>query len=62
MLTTSLPASVVIAMSKVALSRGWSLLGNHQAAMCGSFMVTTSRRSASQFRSPCQPISPGLPW
>ena len=29
-------------MSTSALSRGWSLAGNHQGAMCGSFIATTS--------------------
>ena len=42
----------VIRTSIVALSRGWSLAGNHHGAMCGSFIVTTSRASASQFLSP----------
>jgi hypothetical protein len=42
----------VIRTSMVALSRGWSLAGNHHGAMCGSFIVTTSRSSASQLRWP----------
>ena len=45
----------------VALSRGWSLAGNHHGAMCGSFMVTTSRSSASQLLSPRYVAAPGRP-
>ena len=36
MLITCLAAAVVAKMSKVALSRGWSLLGNHKVATSGS--------------------------
>ena len=56
---TSLPLGTVIRMSNDALSRGWSLAGNHQVAMCGSFMVTTSVSLASQLLSPCEISRPG---
>ena len=49
--TTLRSSGTVMWMSKDALSSGWSLAGNHHGAMCGSFMVTTSSRSASQLRS-----------
>ena len=48
-------------MSNDALSRGWSLAGNHQVAMCGSFMVTTSAVLASQLLSPCDVSPAGTP-
>ena len=50
--TTCLPRGTVTRMSTSALSRGWSLAGNHHGAMCGWFMVTTSWSLASQLRSP----------
>ena len=59
--TTCLPCGTVMWRSTRALSRGWSLAGNHHAAMCGSFIVTTSWRLASQFRSPSQAMRPGFP-
>ena len=59
--TTSFPRGTVTRMSNDALSRGWSLAGNHQAAMCGSFMVTTSSRVASQLLSPCERSVAGTP-
>ena len=59
--TTSFPRGTVIRMSNDALSRGWSLAGNHQAAMCGSFMVTTSLSLASQLLSPCEVSVAGTP-
>ena len=49
---TCLPRGTVIVMSTRALSSGWSLDGNHQGAMCGWFMATTSWSLASQLRSP----------
>ena len=59
--TTSFPRGTVTRMSNEALSRGWSLAGNHQVAMCGSFMVTTSSLLASQLRWPCERSSAGTP-
>ena len=61
MAITSFPRGTVTRMSNDALSRGWSLAGNHQAAMCGSFMVTTSSRSASQLLWPCDFSAAGTP-
>jgi hypothetical protein len=49
---TSRPCGTRIRTSTIALSCGWSLLGNHHGAMCGSFIVTTSRLLASQLLSP----------
>ena len=61
MATTSFPRGTVIRMSNDALSRGWSLAGNHQVAMCGSFMATTSVSLASQLLSPCEISMAGTP-
>ena len=61
MAITSWPRGTVTRMSNDALSRGWSLAGNHQAAMCGSFMVTTSSGLASQLRSPWELSAAGVP-
>ena len=61
MAITSLPLGTVIRMSNDALSRGWSLAGNHQVAMCGSFMVTTSESLASQLLSPPDDSLAGTP-
>ena len=58
---TSLPFGTVMWMSNDALSRGWSLAGNHHTAMCGSFMVTTSEVLASQLRSPFDASAAGTP-
>ena len=49
---TRLPRGTVIAMSISALSSGWSFAGNHQGAMCGWFIATTSSSLASQLWSP----------
>ena len=58
---TSRPRSTVVETSKVALSLGWSLPGNHHGAMCGWFIATTSRSLASQLRSPAYFFPSGLP-
>ena len=58
---TSLRRGTVIRMSNDALSRGWSLAGNHQAAMCGSFMATTSFALASQLLWPWERSAAGTP-
>ncbi len=58
---TRWPVGTSMCTSTAALSRGWSLAANHQVAMWGSFMVTTSRRFASQLDSPSQLSRPGRP-
>ena len=48
--------------SKVALSRGWSLAGNHHGAMCGSLVAVASSGSDSHGRSPPYRTDAGRPW
>ena len=60
--TACRPRGTRTCMSKVALSRGWSLAGNHQGAMCGSPMVDHLAGVATQGRSPAYAARPGRPW
>src|SRR5690349_24489458 len=57
----SWPAGTVIAMSYVALSRGWSLLGNHHAADSGSPMARAPVRVVTQGVKPPTRRVEGVP-
>jgi hypothetical protein len=48
--------------SKAALSRGWSLAGNHHGAMCGSLVAIASWSLSIQGNSPLTPMLRGVPW
>src|SRR5687767_3608060 len=55
------PVGTETAMSKVALSRGWSLAGNHHGAICGSLVAIVSAVEETQGRLPRCVMSPGRP-
>ena len=62
LLIASTPLGTVTAMSNSAGSRGWSLLGNHQAAISGSPTATAPSDVVTQvWIDPGPTISDGTP-